>query len=181
MKNTLDWIKSNLLVVVFSAVTLLVLPLSYFFSMKMRVDGLEERKKQAAAAYDAASRLEVSYSLPAKDAAGNPIEVKGPPNTRLTEWFAERRKAIQQSIGNVSMVADNFNRGVGDDASAVGRSEFKPFVDGLFPSVSAAIERKSLIERGKAVVDAMPEEQGHSIAQHQHRTTGQSAFESLHT
>lgn len=159
MKNALDWIKSNLLVVIFSVVTLLVLPLSYFFSMKMRVDGLEERKKQAAAAYDAASRLEVSYSLPAKDAAGNPIEVKGPPNTRLTEWFAERRKAIAQSIGGLSTVADNFNRGIGADAAAVGRSEFKPLVEGLFPSVSAAIERKALIARGKAVVDAMPGEQ----------------------
>lgn len=159
MKNVLDWIKSNLLIVVFSVVTLLVLPLSYFFSMKMRVDGLEERKKQAAAAYDAASRLEVSYSLPATDASGKPIEVKGPPNTRLTEWFAQRRKAIQQSVGAVSKVADDFNQGVGPDAAAVGRSEFKPFVEGLFPSVAAAFEHEALIARGKAVVDAMPEEQ----------------------
>ncbi|MEY3230477.1 MAG: hypothetical protein RL689_566 [Planctomycetota bacterium] len=159
MKNVLDWIKSNLLVVIFSVVTLLVLPLSYFFSMKMRVDGLEERKKQATAAYDAASRLEVSYSLPAKDASGNPIEVKGPPNTKLTDWFAERRKAIQQSIGGISRIADDFNQGRGADAAAVGRSEFKPFVDGLFPSVSASIEREAMIARGTAVVDAMPEEQ----------------------
>ncbi|MEI7657170.1 MAG: hypothetical protein WCK33_03805 [Phycisphaerae bacterium] len=159
MKNVLDWIKSNLLIVIFSVVTLLVLPLSYFFSMKMRVDGLEDRKKQAATAYDAASRLEVSYALPGTDASGKPIEVKGPPNTRLTEWFAQRRKAMAQSVGAVTKVADDFNQGIGSDAAAVGRSEFKPFVDGLFPSVASIFEHEAMIARGKAVVDAMPAEQ----------------------
>lgn len=159
MKNLLDWIKSNLLIVVFSVVTLLVLPLSYFFSMKMRHDGLEERKKQASAAFDAASRLEVSYSLPAKDASGNLIEVKAAPNPRLTEWFAERRKVLRQSVGAVARTADDFNRGVGAQAAAMGRSEFKPLVEGLFPSVAGAVEREAMMARGKAVVEAMPEEQ----------------------
>jgi hypothetical protein len=159
VKNVLAWIKSNLLVVVFSVVTLLVLPVSYVVSMKMRLEGLEERKKQAAAAYDAASRLEVSYSLPAKDASGNPVAVKGPPNPRLTEWFAERRKALQESVGAVSRLANDFNQGIGPDAAAVGRTEFKPLVDGLFPSVASTIEREAMIARGKEIVDAMPEEQ----------------------
>lgn len=38
--------------------------------------------------------------------------------------------------GTVAKAAENFNKGVGPEAAAVGRSEFKPLVDGLFPKVA---------------------------------------------
>jgi len=159
VKPILEWIKSNLLVVIFSAVTVLALPLSFFFSSSERQKGLEARQKEADAAYTSAAKLDVTYTLPSFDPGSKPVEVKSAPNSKLTDWFKAQRTKLLEANSSVVKRAEDFNQGIGADAAAVGRSEFHPFVDGLFPSAEIIATREMAAEKGKAIVDAMPAEQ----------------------
>jgi len=155
VKNILAWVKSNLLVVIFCAVILLALPASYVGASMWRAGILDGRKKEAESEYSTASKFDVTYTLPSYAPAGTPVEVKSAPNAKLTEWFKAQRTRLQEASGAVVKRADDFNLGVGPDAAAVGRSEFKPFVDGLFPSAAAEAEKQLVAQRGKEAFDAL--------------------------
>ena len=163
MKNILAWIKSNLLIVIFCSVALLVLPGGYIGSSIWRGNVLEGRKKEAEAEYSKASKFDVTYTLPSYTPAGTPVEVKSAPNSKLTEWFKAQRSRLQEASGAVVKRAEDFNQGIGAEAAAVGRSEFKPFVEGLFPSVAAKLEAQMIAEKGKEAFDAIPAEQRAAI------------------
>lgn len=158
MKNILAWIKSNLLIVIFCAVILLALPGSYVGASMWRASVLENRKKEAENEYSTASKFDVTYTLPSYSPSGTPVEVKSAPNAKLTEWFKAQRTRLQEASGAVVKRAEDFNLGVGPEAAAVGRSEFKAFVDGLFPSAAAEAEKQLVAQRGKEAFDALPPE-----------------------
>ena len=158
MKNILAWVKSNLLVVIFCAVIVLALPGSYVGASMWRAGILDSRKKEAENEYSTASKLDVTYTLPSYTPAGTPVEVKSAPNAKLTEWFKAQRTRLQEASGAVVKRADDFNQGIGAEAAAVGRTEFKPFVDGLFPSPAAAAQEQLIAQRGKEAFEALTPE-----------------------
>ncbi len=143
MKNILGWVKANLLVVVFSALIVISLPVAFFFASGWRESIRADRSKAANDEMKKVSGALVTYNIPSFDPSQKPVELKTAPNAELTRWFKEQRDNLGQAAGSVVKRAEEFNRGVGDDAKRVGRSEHKPMVDGLFPS-GADIEAERL-------------------------------------
>lgn len=139
-KPMLEWLKANLWIVVFSALVVLLLPASFYVSRMWNKKILAEQQKVAGKEYDDVMKSSVDYNLPQFDAKVNAVSVKSVPNAKLTEHFKKAREAATGQVGVVAKAATDFNRGVGSEAAAVGRSEFKPLVEGLFPKVAMTPE-----------------------------------------
>lgn len=158
MKPVLAWIKSNLLIVVFLAIIVIVLPGAYFGSSAW---GGSIRSAQEKAAGDALSKVnagKVDYAIPQYDPASPALVVKAEPNTARTAWFKQKREEFAAAAGAISQKAADFNRGVGADAAAVGRTEHLPIVEGLFPGAEQAAEAELRKERGEDAWGTLPEE-----------------------
>mgnify|MGYP000187148482 CR=1 FL=1 len=133
MKNILTWVKSNILIVIFIALIVISLPAAFIGSSMWRDRIVTLRKAEAEKRYKEVDSLNVNYTLPTYDPGQKPIQIKSPPNTKLTEWFKAERDRLDKASVSVVKRAEDFNQGIGPDAAMVGRKEFKPFVDGLFP------------------------------------------------
>lgn len=137
MKNILAWVKDNLLIVIFSAVILLVLPGAFIGSSMWRSSTLDKQKKIGETEFNSVKNLAVTYTLPNFKPGTEPITVSSEPNQKLTEWFqAQKTRLVAASSTIVDRVAA-FNKGTGPDAAAVQRSEFTPLVSGFFPDPKA--------------------------------------------
>ncbi len=164
MKNVLNWIKSNILIVIFSILIVLVLPAAYFGSSMWRDGIVAQRKKDAEAQFQSVAKLDVNYTLPTYGAGAKPVELKSAPNTKITEWFKAQRDRLAEANTAIVKRAEDFNQGIGPDAAAVGRSEFKALVDGLFPSCEFYAEKALSEAAGKEAWDAMaPEKKAEAI------------------
>ncbi len=141
-KPMLEWLKANLWIVVFSALVIILLPASFFVSRMWNKKILAEQQKVAGKEYDDVMKSSVDYNLPQFDAKVNAVSVKAVPNSKFTEHFKKAREAAAGQVGTVSKAATDFNKGVGPDAAAVGRSEFRPLVEGLFPKAVTPEEAK---------------------------------------
>lgn len=134
MKNILAWVKSNVLVVVFSLLIIICLPAAFIGSSMWRDKIINERRADAEKKYGEVQALNVSYTLPSYEPGKEGVTVKHAANTQLTTWFKTERDRLQQASATIVKRALDFNQGVGPDAAAVGRSPYRPLVDGLFPS-----------------------------------------------
>lgn len=154
MKNVLAWIKSNLLIVVFCVITLVSLPTAFAFSGMWRERIRSEREKAANDEMSKVSKADVTYTIPAYDPGQKPLEYKGAPNAELTAWFKEKRDSLAEAATSLVRRAEDFNRGVGDDARAVGRSEHMAMVEGLFPDPKVVVTARVRKELGDEAFDA---------------------------
>ena len=133
MKPLVGWIKKNWLVVLFGATIVVSLPLAWFFSNNWNKSIRTQRQAAAADELRKVQSTKVKYVLPQYEPGGPEISKDAPPTSALTAWFAEQKKALAAQAGDVALRAEGFNKGTGPDASAVGRTEHRPLVDGLFP------------------------------------------------
>lgn len=132
MKNVLAWVKSNVLIVVFVAIVLIVLPASYVVSRAWGAKVRTAQETKAGAEMTKITGARVDYSLPTFDPAAQPVTFKAEPNDRLTDWFRQKREELAAQATTVVQRAVDFNRGVGPDALAVFRREHRPMVERLF-------------------------------------------------
>lgn len=132
MKKVWTWIRSNLLVVIFSVVILIVLPVSYFVSSGWNTSIREKRQSAVKADYDNLTSQKVVYRVPSLRPGETAYEYSGAPNAEITQRFAELKKAVEAQAGGVVTAAEELNsrNHLGPDG--------KPhvLVDGLLPSSS---------------------------------------------
>ncbi len=138
MKPVLAWVKSNVLIVGFSALILLMLPASWFVSTWWDAKILAAQQKSASDALTKLKGLKVDYGIPPYEPGGQPVTYKEVPNISLINWFKDQRENFSKQATAVVERAVQFNKGLGSDAASVGRSEHKPLVEGLFPSGNQA-------------------------------------------
>jgi hypothetical protein len=133
VKPVLAWIKGNVLIVVFGGLILLMIPAAWFVSSwwsgKIRT-GQEQTAKKA---WDTIAAAKIEYTVPLYEPGQPGLSIKDVPNRAMIEWFKNQRTALKGQADNLVKKAEEFNKGVGADAQAVGRAEHKPMVDGLFP------------------------------------------------
>lgn len=139
-KPMLEWLKANLWIVVFSALVVILLPASFVVSRMWNKKILAAQEQAASTEYNNVKNAMVDYNLPQFDAKISAVNIKAEPNSKLTEYFKKAREAASSQVGAVAKAAESFNKGVGPEAAAVGRAEFKPLVDGLFPKVALTAE-----------------------------------------
>ncbi len=135
-KSILAWVKSHIGIVISCIVLLVSIPAAFVGSNMWMSKTLKDVEAKGKAELTKVDSLKIDYTLPAIDPSVPAISVKQEPNARMTEVFAAARaKVIEQSKAVVTGF-EEFNRGVGNEAKAVGRSEHKPLVEGLFPQVA---------------------------------------------
>lgn len=140
-KDILGWCKAHIIIVVSVLLIIAILPVAAFFSMewhKSIIDGVQKR----ADAELAKTKVSVTYALPQVDIAGQGVSVSGPPNAKLTEFFAKTREQMLAEVEQLAKKGDDFNRGVGPQAASVGRGEYKFLVEGLFPKPKLTPEQE---------------------------------------
>lgn len=130
MKNILPWLKKNWLIPTLCVVMLVVLGTTWWFSSAWNERIRDEQQKAAGDLLTKVNNLKVTYALPI--VAGDPkaVELSSPPNSVLTQKFAERKKQLLDQREGVVKVAEAFNKG-----------DKKPLIDGLFPAPLAGQEQ----------------------------------------
>ncbi|USN98654.1 MAG: hypothetical protein H6810_10865 [Phycisphaeraceae bacterium] len=178
MSGVLNWLKSNILIVVF-CVLIVALPPAGFVGSSMWNASIkkaaEEKLSTNKRKVDAVSK--VRYALPPITPDEQPYEDSKPPNAALTAYFATQRAERQKMIEDVVTRAVRFNKkddrsvlltgvfpGLDDDREErrrvkemagliVGDDETPSVYDGLFRSINAGEPMKPE-DVARRVVDA---------------------------
>ncbi len=140
MNPIIAWTKKNWIIVVCSAVTLVSVPTAWFFANGMNEKVRTAREKEVTEkkkALDAAGKVNYVVHVPG---LAKGWEYSGPPNLLVTDQFKKFKERIDAATGDILKTAEDFNKGVGPLAAAVGRTEHKPLVDGIFPGPKTAEE-----------------------------------------
>jgi hypothetical protein len=133
VSNILSWLKSNVLIVIFSVVMIVSIPVSFVLSGMWQESIRSARQKAADDEYKKIKAAEVNYTLPTYVAGQQPVSLKTPPNAEVTAWFRANREELSTAAAEMAQRAEQFNEGVGPDATAVLRTPHRPLVEGLFP------------------------------------------------
>lgn len=127
MKPVLAWVKANLLIVIFSFLIVVTLPVCWFFSTGWSKRVIEDREKSVKGDFDKL-KVNVTYTVPTIGTDQPAMTYTGAPNEVATQWFAQKRAEINEQADEVAKRALEFNSG--------GR---KPLIDGLFPDATGAM------------------------------------------
>lgn len=141
MKPVLAWVKANWIIVVLSVVILAAFPVAFVFS-----SGWNKKIKtaQETAANNELKKVQaakVEYVVPSYVPGTEPVSLRAEPNRILTRWFKEHRERLAGEAGSVVERAVNFNKGVGAEAAALGRTPHTPLVEGMFPGGADQTDR----------------------------------------
>lgn len=135
MSGILSWIKGHLLIVVSGVLILLFLPAGFVGSRmwngNIRDKAEKEYKKQDS---ELSGQQRVQYTLPAVLEGESAVEETRAPNARVTEYYASRKQAREEQVGEIVERATAFNRESHD-----------VLVPGLFPEASSAREQVTLL------------------------------------
>lgn len=123
MKKVLDWVKAHMLIVIFGAITLIVLPAGFVASMMWN----GSIRTTAQTEFDDTKRqldgqTKVSYALPAVLEGESSDSDSRPPNRAVTRFYAEQK---ERRIDQVRRVVDQ--------AVERNRNGHEPVIEGLFP------------------------------------------------
>ncbi|MFG0305267.1 MAG: hypothetical protein ACF8Q5_03530 [Phycisphaerales bacterium JB040] len=113
--NILSWVKSNLLIVIFTVVTILLIPGAYvgssMWNKKIKA-AAEDEYNSTKRELDSAER--VTYTLPAVFEGEETITQTRAPNEAVTEFYASKREARTNQVREVVSSAVERNRGEHD-------------------------------------------------------------------
>lgn len=148
MSGVLAWLKSNVLVVVFCVLILVLPPAGYIGSSmwnaqikKSAEDQLSSRKRNI----DSASR--VTYTLPPIVEGEAAIQDTRPPNASITAHYEALRASRQAMIEDVLTRAVLFNK----------KEDRRVLVPGLFPGVSDSREERRLVREMAELIAGTPD------------------------
>lgn len=137
MSGVISWLKSNVLIVVFG-VLIVVLPPAGFVgssmwnaSIKKKVEEKLTTKKRAV---DGVAK--VRYTLPPIAEDEQPFELSRPPNAVVTAFFAEQRADRQNMIETVVKRAVSFNK----------KDDREVLLPGLFPGLDDEREERRRVK-----------------------------------
>ncbi len=141
MKPVLAWIKANVMIVVFGALILVIIPTAWFLGSSWGESIRTERSKAANDELTKIKSATVDYKLPAVDPSAPEVSLsKVPPNEVITNWFKEQRESLSKVAADAFKLAEDFNRGIGPEAKSLGRVEHGPMVAALFPKAASKDE-----------------------------------------
>lgn len=126
MSGMLSWLKSNIVIVLLAILTVVPLPVAWYFSSGMNKELRDERQSEAQKALRDVTSAKVTYSLPPLSQTEEPIQINTPPNAVTTEFFKaerEKRESIVARVKDRAVEFNSKNRGV--------------LLDGLFPEPSS--------------------------------------------
>lgn len=132
MKGVLAWVKANVLIVVFCAIIVLTVPAAFMVSRAWGKSLRDEQEKRVTADLRKVNAGRVDYTIPQYDPKGEAITFRSEPHPKVTQWFKERRERFAAEANDIVKSAEDFNRGAGKEAQALGRREHVPLVPGLF-------------------------------------------------
>lgn len=134
MKGVLDWVKKNLLIVIFSVLILALLPVAFVFSSgwnaKIKKSATDEYNKQRQALQRASS---VNYALPTVFEGEQAVAESRAPNSAVTEFYRAQSEARTRQVGEVVDRGTRFNR----------RSH-RALIEGLLPKAPSDRARRQL-------------------------------------
>lgn len=159
MNAALVWSKKNWPVIVSGVVILGSLPTAWYFSDAWN-KSIQKKAQDTGTADLGKTKVSVKYLIPSPIPGQPDITLTDAPNDELTRRF----RAIKDELGRqTKAVIDRvtaFNRGVGADAQAVGRTEHAVLVAELFPGPSQArINETAFPGKSAADIQAMTPEQ----------------------
>lgn len=135
MSGLLAWLKSNILIVVFCALILILPPAgligSSIWNGKIK-SSAEERLSSRKRGVDGAAR--VTYTLPPIQQGEQPVQESRPPNAAITAFYEAKRAERQATIEEVVTRAVRFNK----------KDDRRVLVQGLFPSARDDREERRL-------------------------------------
>ena len=135
-KPMLEWDKGSVWIVVFSVVIVALLPASFVMSRSWNKKILAEQEKAGTSELEALKKARVKYVLPQFHPKISEVSFTAEPNAAIDAHFRDARTSAAAQVASVAGAAEDFNRGAGERAAGVGRSEFRPLVEGLFPKVA---------------------------------------------
>ena len=132
-KDILAWVKSHIVIVISTVFILAVLPVAFFFSTTWLKKIVKTQEETATKELSAVKGAEIEYRLRQIDPSQPAISEKNAPNAALIEHFKKANEKLEATAQAAAVKGSDFNKGVGAEAASIGRKEFKPLVDGLFP------------------------------------------------
>lgn len=126
MSGVLTWLKSNLLIVVFG-VLILLLPPAGFIGSSMWNSSIKEAAEETLSSKKRSVEgvAKVRYTLPPITAGEQPYEESRAPNAAVTEYFEQKRAERQEMIERVVTRAVRFNK----------KEDRAVLLGGLFPGL----------------------------------------------
>ena len=122
MSGVLSWFKSNIILVILGILTVVPLPVAWYFSTGMNSKLREARQEEAQKALRDVQNAKVTYTLPTLSNTEEPVSDNSPPNAAKTAFYkAELDKRIS-AIQQIKERAISFNE--------KGR---QVLIEGLFP------------------------------------------------
>lgn len=109
MKPVLDWVKSNLVVVICVAVALISLPAALFFSTSMNKKLIERVQSQVGADERELQSLDVNYSAESLDPASPAVDFRRPPNEATTQALKAFMDRVEEASAEVVEAAVAIN------------------------------------------------------------------------
>lgn len=148
MSGLVAWLKSNVLIVIFCALILILPPAgligSSIWNGKIK-SSAEERLSSRKRGVDGAAR--VTYTLPPIQEGEQPVQESRPPNAAITAFFESKRAERQAMIERVVTQAVRFNK----------KDDRRVLVQGLFPSARDDREERRLAKQMAELIVGTPE------------------------
>lgn len=157
MKHIIAWIKANIAIVVSLVVIVVVLPTAFIFSSSWNGKIKAAQEKAANDLLTKVNGAKVSYTIPSFEPGVEAITLQRVPNPEVTEWFKKAREGLKGQADAVVKRIEDFNRGVGPDAQAVGRHEHTLFTPELFAAAAKA-EAQLKAKLGEEKFNALSED-----------------------
>jgi hypothetical protein len=132
-KDILAWIKGHIVIVASVLFILAILPVAFFLSSGWLKKIVTTQQESASQELTKIKGADITYNLTQVDPTQPAVSEKNAPNAALIEYFKQANERIVASASAAAVKGTEFNQGKGPLAASVGRSEFKPLVEGLFP------------------------------------------------
>lgn len=134
MNGAIMWVKKNLMIVIFSVIIVVVLPTGFVMSRSWGEQVRSKQEKAANAELNKVTSASVEYTLPQFEPGVQGVSLRTEPNDVLTAWFREKRAVLNEQAADIVRRGSDFNRGAGPEATALGRREHVPLIEGIFPA-----------------------------------------------
>jgi hypothetical protein len=154
----LSWTKKNWPVIVSGVVILGSLPTAWHFSnawnAKIKKSATDEGTRALSG-----TKVSVNYVVSSPTPGSQDYTLNDAPNDQLTRWFVEIKNELSRQTKAVLDRVTAFNKGVGPDAAAVGRTPHAVLVPELFPGpTSAQILQTAFPGKDAATIQGMSAE-----------------------